>query len=53
MLQYTSLEVNGYFCYMQTFKNTKIKRGTSDKIKNNDKIDTTDSWYYQYNLINE
>ena len=24
-------------------KNTKIKRGTGDKIKNNDKIDTTDS----------
>ena len=28
---------------LQTFKNTKIKRGTGDKIKNNDKIDTTDS----------
>ena len=26
-------------------KNTKIKRGTGDKIKNNDKIDTTGSWY--------
>ena len=32
--------MNGYNCYKH-LKNTKIKRGTGDKIKNNDKIDTT------------
>ena len=42
MLQHTSSEVNGYNCYKH-LKNTKIKRGTGDKIKNNDEIDTTDS----------
>ena len=42
MLQHTSSEVNGYNCYKH-LKNTKIKRGTGDKIKNNDKNDTTDS----------
>ena len=42
MLQHTSSEVNGYNRYKH-LKNTKIKRGTGDKIKNNDKIDTTDS----------
>ena len=42
MLQHTSSEVNGYNCYKH-LKNTKIKRGTGDKIKNNDNIDTTDS----------
>ena len=43
MLQHTSSEMNGYNCYKH-LKNTKIKRGTGDKIKrNNDKIDTTDS----------
>ena len=39
MLQHTSSEVNGYN-YNKHLKNTKIKRGTGDKIKNNDKIDT-------------
>ena len=33
MLQHTSSEGNGYNCYKQ-LKNTKIKRGTGDKIKN-------------------
>ena len=42
MLQHTSSEVNGYNRYKH-LKNTKIKRGTGDKIKNNDKIDTTGS----------
>ena len=32
MLQHTSSEVNGYNCYKH-LKNTKIKRGTGDKIK--------------------
>ena len=41
-LQHTSSEVNGYNCYTH-LKNTKIKRGTGDEIKNNDKIDCTDS----------
>ena len=41
-LQHISLEVNGYNCYKH-LKNTKIKWVTGDKIKNNDKIDTTDS----------
>ena len=41
MLQNISSEVNGYNCYKH-LKNTKIKRGTSDKIKNNDKIDARD-----------
>ena len=44
-LQHTSSEVNGYNCYKH-LKNTKIKRGTGDKIKNNDKIDFTDSLHY-------
>ena len=42
MLQHTSSEVNGYDCYKH-LKNTKIKRGSGDKIKINDKIVTTDS----------
>ena len=42
MLQHTSSEVNGYNCYKHLIIQ-KIKRGTGDKIKNNDKIDTTDS----------
>ena len=42
MLQHTPSEVNGFNCYKHV-KNTKIKRGTSDKIKNNDKIDAPDS----------
>ena len=42
MLQYTSSEVNGYNCYKH-LKIQMIKRGTGDKIKNNDKIDTNDS----------
>ena len=42
MLQNTSSEVNGYNCYKH-LKNTKIKRGTIDKIKKKDKIDATDS----------
>ena len=33
MLQHTSSEVNGYNCYKHLKKNTKIKRGTGDKIK--------------------
>ena len=41
-LQHTSSEVNGYNCYKH-LKNTKIKRGTGDKIKNNDNIDFTRS----------
>ena len=38
MLQHTSSEVKGYNCYkhLKNLKNTKIKRGTGDKIKNND-----------------
>ena len=44
MLQHTSSEVNGYNYYKHHVKNTKlIKRGSGDKIKNNDEIDTTDS----------
>ena len=39
--QHTSSEVNGYNCYKH-LKNTKIKRGNGDKIKSNDKINTTD-----------
>ena len=42
MLQHTSSEVNGYNCYKH-FKNTKIKKETGDRIKNIDKIDTTES----------
>ena len=42
ILQHTSSEVNGYNCYKH-LKNSTIKRGTSDKIKNNDKIDATES----------
>ena len=41
-LQHTSSEVNGYNC-QKHLKKTQIKRGTGDKIENNDKIDTTDS----------
>ena len=41
MLKHTSSEVNGCNCY-KNLKNAKIKRGTNDKIKNNDKIDATD-----------
>ena len=41
MLKHTSSEVNGYNCY-KNLNNAKIKRGTNDKIKNNDKIDATD-----------
>ena len=45
MLQHTSSEVNGYNCYKH-LKNTKIKRGTGDKIKTMTKmilpiVDTT------------
>ena len=40
MLQHTSSEVNGYNCNKH-LKNTKIKRGTGHKIKNDDKVDTT------------
>ena len=33
MLQHESSEVNGYVTVKNKFKNTKIKRGTGDKIK--------------------
>ena len=46
MLQHTSSEVNGYNCYRH-FKKYKNKEGNWWQDKNNDKIDTTDSWYYQ------
>ena len=46
MLQHTSSEVNGYNCYKH-FKKYKNKEGNWWQDKNNDKIDTTDSWYYQ------
>ena len=39
MPQHTSSEVNGYNC-RKYLKNTKIKRGTGDKIKNNYVIST-------------
>ena len=40
MLQHTSSEGNGYNCYNH-LKNSTLKRGTSEKIKNNGKIDAT------------
>ena len=46
MLQHTSSEVNGYNCYKQ-FKKYKNKEGNWWQDKNNEKNDTTDSWYYQ------
>ena len=46
MLQHTSSEMNGYNCYKH-FKKYKNKEGNWWQDKNNDKIDTTDSWHYQ------
>ena len=46
MLQHTSSQVNDYNCY-KYFKKYKNKEGKGWQDKNNDKIDTTDSWYYQ------
>ena len=46
MLQHTSSEVNGYNHYKH-FKKYKNTEGNWWQDKNNHKIDTTDSWYYQ------
>ena len=46
MLQHTSSEVNGYNGYKH-LKKYKKKEGNWWHDKNNDEIDTTDSWYYQ------
>ena len=45
MLQHTSSEVTVITVKLKNIKNPKIKKGTGDKLQNNYKIDSTDSWH--------